>query len=50
MADEADLKLILRAETAAAVRDLKKAATEYAKLKGSTKSLADSFKDQMSKS
>jgi hypothetical protein len=50
MADTEDLKLILKAETAAAVKELKKAATEYAKLKGSTKSLADAFKDQMSRS
>ena len=50
MAEAEDLKLIMKAETAAAVKELKKASDEIRKTRDSTKSLADSFKDQVSKS
>jgi hypothetical protein len=50
MAAAEELKLIMRAEAAAAMKELKKAATEIKKTRDSTKSLAEAFKDQARKS
>jgi hypothetical protein len=50
MANAEELRLVFKAETAAAVKDLKKAAAEIKKTKDTTKSLADTFKEQASKS
>ncbi|MDR1903079.1 MAG: hypothetical protein LBQ88_12470 [Treponema sp.] len=50
MAETEDLKLVLRAEVAAAVKNLKSASTQFKKTKGDVDSIAASFKKQAAES